>query len=479
MIRLEFQNESYPYDIYHMVKAFYAAEELEQSINKEFPALVRIQKDGREIASVYPEEVAELLEKKEKKQYVNLKVYRILSKLTGKELAWGILTGIRPTKIIMKGLEEGKTDEEIISSMKEVHMVTENKAKLGLEIAKREKELLSRLDYKEGYSLYVGIPFCPTTCIYCSFTSYPLASYQKYVEDYLTALLKELTFVASVSKEKKLNTVYIGGGTPTTLSPDQLDRLLTHMEEHFSYEDVKEFTVEAGRPDSITEEKLKVLRAHGISRISINPQTMQQKTLDLIGRRHTVEDVRKVFLMARKLGFDNINMDLIAGLPGESVADMEDTLKEIEKLNPDNLTVHSLAIKRASKLRQMEEYQRTADEEGKMAETLSRMISLSEKYARKMQMTPYYLYRQKNIAGNFQNVGYAKVDKAGIYNILIMEEKQSIVACGAGASTKIVFPDLNKNGMNRIERTENVKDLKEYIQRVDEMIERKGEWLWH
>ena len=183
--------------------------------------------------------------------------------------------------------------------------------------------------------------------------------------------------------------------------------------------------------------------------------------------------------MARELGFDNINMDLIAGLPGESVADMETTLKEIEKLNPDNLTVHSLAIKRASKLRQMEEYQRTADEEGKMAETLSRMIALSEKYARKMQMTPYYLYRQKNIAGNFENVGYAKVDKAGIYNILIMEEKQSIVACGAGASTKIVFPDLNKNGMNRIERTENVKDLKEYIQRVDEMIERKGEWLWH
>mgnify|MGYP001772952805 CR=1 FL=1 len=479
MIRLEFQNESYPYDIYHMVKAFYPAEELEQSINEEFSALVRIQKDGREIASVCPEEVAEFSGKKEKKQYVNVKVYRILSKLTGKELAWGILTGIRPTKIIMKGLEEGKTDEEIISSMKKVHMVTEKKARLGLEIAKREKELLSRLDYKDGYSLYVGIPFCPTTCIYCSFTSYPLASYQKYVEDYLAALLKELTFVASVSKEKKLNTVYIGGGTPTTLSPDQLDRLLTHMEEHFSYEDVKEFTVEAGRPDSITQEKLKVLRAHGISRISINPQTMQQKTLDLIGRKHTVEDVRNVFFMARELGFDNINMDLIAGLPGESVVDMEDTLKEIEKLNPDNLTVHSLAIKRASKLRQMEEYQRTADEEGKMAETLSRMIALSEKYARKMQMTPYYLYRQKNIAGNFENVGYAKVDKAGIYNILIMEEKQSIVACGAGASTKIVFPDLNKNGMNRIERTENVKDLKEYIQRVDEMIERKGEWLWH
>ena len=250
--------------------------------------------------------------------------------------------------------------------------------------------------------------------------------------------------------------------------------------------------MEAGRPDSITEKKLQVIKRHGVTRISINPQTMQQKTLDRIGRKHSVQEVKDIYRMARKLGFDNINMDLIAGLPGEGLEDMKDTLAQIQELAPDSLTVHSLAIKRAAQMGQEKStlgYVRDLEEQTehpeRMAETLSAMIECAHETAYEMELVPYYLYRQKNIAGNFENVGYAKVDKAGIYNILIMEEKQSIVAVGAGASTKIVLPkektliDEKTGNPKQIVRTENVKDVEQYINRIDEMIERKGEWLWH
>ena len=305
------------------------------------------------------------------------------------------------------------------------------------------------------------------------------------MDEYVDAVCKELEFIASVSKNKKLNTVYMGGGTPTTLEAEQMDRILTHLEKHFSFDDLKEITVEAGRPDSITREKLEVLKKHNIGRISINPQTMQQKTLDIIGRRHTVEDVRRVYTMAREIGFDNINMDLIAGLPEETEDDMRDTLEQIKEMAPDSLTVHALAMKRASRLTQEQKGKvHDASEEGEIAKTLSAMIELASDYADKMELVPYYLYRQKNIAGNFENVGYAKVDKAGIYNILIMEEKQSIIGVGAGSSTKIVVPDDKaeidpKTGnLKKIVRSENVKDVEQYISRIDEMIKRKGELLW-
>ena len=250
--------------------------------------------------------------------------------------------------------------------------------------------------------------------------------------------------------------------------------------------------MEAGRPDSITEKKLQVIKRHGVTRISINPQTMQQKTLDRIGRKHSVQEVKDIYRMARKLGFDNINMDLIAGLPGEGLEDMKDTLAQIQELEPDSLTVHSLAIKRAAQMGQEKStlgYVRDLEEQTehpeRMAETLSAMIECAHETAYEMELVPYYLYRQKNIAGNFENVGYAKVDKAGIYNILIMEEKQSIIAAGAGASTKIVLkdpipmPGSKKKKMTRLIRQENVKAVDAYIDRIDEMIERKGEWLWH
>ena len=486
MIQIKVNHEMFAYDMYHITKAFCPKETIVQEVDVTGRDAVSILYNQEHFA-VREQELADITGRKMKKRYVNKKLYAWLSGTTGKELAWGILTGVRPTKLIMGLLEEGMSEGEAVAWMKEHYCVTERKANLGLQIAKKEKELLSALDYRDGFSLYIGIPFCPTTCSYCSFPSYPICKWKERVEEYLDAVCRELTVIGDIAKqkEKKLNTVYVGGGTPTTLEPEQLDRLLSHLEAHFSYEDLLEITVEAGRPDSITKEKLEVLKAHNIGRISINPQTMQQKTLDVVGRNHTVEDVKRVFYMARELGFDHINMDLIAGLPGETVEDMRDTLEQIQTLAPDSLTVHALAMKRASRLMRESKEQENTEEDMETAKTLSRMIELAADYAREMDLHPYYLYRQKNIAGNFENVGYAKVDKAGIYNILIMEEKQSIIAVGAGASTKIVLSDEQatmdpKTGnQKKIIRTENVKDVEQYINRIDEMIERKGELLWH
>lgn len=261
----------------------------------------------------------------------------------------------------------------------------------------------------------------------------------------------------------------MGGGTPTSLSAAQMDRLLTCLEQYFDLAHVSEKTVEAGRPDSITEDKLKVLRKHHIDRISINPQTMNQETLDLIGRRHTTEEVKQAFHMAREAGFMNINMDLIAGLPGETSEHMQRTMDAIVDLAPDSVTVHSLALKRAAFLNQNREQFPVAG-----ADEVNRMIGISHEGALAIEAEPYYLYRQKNIAGNLENVGYARKGCEGLYNILIMEEKQTILALGAGASSKFVFH--NEHG-HRIERVENVKSVKDYIERIDEMIDRKKNFL--
>lgn len=389
-------------------------------------------------------------------------LYTSLREETGISLPWGNLTGIRPTKIAMTMMEQGRNDEEITAFLQNEHLVSPGKTKLGIEIAKREKALLDQLHYADGYSLYIGIPFCPTTCLYCSFTSFPIAAWKDKVADYLSALEKEIDYLAEAYREKKLDTIYIGGGTPSSLSAAELDRLLTKIKTTLDFTYVKEFTVEAGRADSITKEKLEVLYRHGVTRISVNPQTMKQETLDFIGRRHTVEQVISAFAMAREVGFDNINMDIILGLPGETAEDVQATVEAIQALEPDSLTVHSLAVKRASKLRSWIEQNGIA-----MINNTEEMMQIAARGAADMGMFPYYLYRQKNMSGNFENVGYAKEGKYGIYNILIMEEKQTIVALGAGSITKRVFPD------GRIERCDNVKDVALYIDRIEEMIERK------
>lgn len=398
----------------------------------------------------------------ETKNKLKRRLYVILKALTGRGLPWGSLTGIRPAKIALTLLGEGMQEEAIRKHMRELYFTSEEKARLCVEIAARERELLKLLPEKTGYSLYVGIPFCPTTCLYCSFTSYPIEKWAKRVPEYLDALFQELDYVAGRAGQYP-STIYIGGGTPTALSAEHLEQLMEKLTSTFDCSGAAEFTVEAGRPDSITREKLMVLKKYGVTRISVNPQTMNQKTLDLIGRRHTVEAVQERFLLARELGFDNINMDLIVGLPEEDAADVQRTMEAVQGLSPDSLTVHSLAIKRAARLNTM----RDAYKDYKIVGT-QEIIDMTARYARGMGLEPYYLYRQKNMAGNFENVGYARPGKACIYNILIMEEQQTIIGCGAGTTTKWIIP-----GENRIERVETVKNVEQYIDRVTEMIERK------
>lgn len=396
-------------------------------------------------------------------------VYHILSEYTGMTLPWGTLTGIRPTKLPMEMYEKGASKGDAIRYLKETYLVSGEKAELCAVVAENEAEVLKDCDYDHTFSLYVGIPFCPSICAYCSFSSYPLSVWEKQVDNYLDALCKEIEAASTMMGDRKLLTFYMGGGTPTSLSALQMDRLLTCLEKYFDLDHVSEKTVEAGRPDSITEDKLQVLRKHHIDRISINPQTMNQETLDLIGRRHTTEEVKKAFHMARKAGFTNINMDLIAGLPGETGRHMQRTMDEIVNLAPDSVTVHSLALKRAAFLNQNREQFPVAG-----ADEVNRMIGISHEGALAIGAEPYYLYRQKNIAGNLENVGYARKGCEGLYNILIMEEKQTILALGAGASSKFVF---NSGDGHHIERVENVKSVKDYIERIDEMIDRKKNFL--
>ena len=283
------------------------------------------------------------------------------------------------------------------------------------------------------------------------------------VDGYLDKLIEEIEFVAGRLDKNKLMTIYIGGGTPTSLNEGQLERLLCVVRNNFSTSLALEYTVEAGRPDTITLEKLEILKKYGVNRISINPQTMNQKTLDLIGRHHTVEDVKTVFQMARKVGFNNINMDLILGLPEETTLDVMHTMKEIYQFNPDSLTVHTLAVKRASRLKEkFDDYTLT---EGAFMEE---MLDISAEYAKKMDMKPYYMYRQKNMIGNFENVGYCREGKECIYNVEIMEEKQTIIALGAGGTTKV----YNRQ-TNQLTRVFNVKSVEDYTSRLDEMLERK------
>ncbi len=471
----------FEYDIHALVKAFYpacdvkvTAQEKGDSSDLGLPdlnilfdkeaVLVSLsgEKEGTAFFTAKKIETGEDLPRPEVKNRLKQLLYVLLSEYTGKQLPWGTLTGIRPTKIPMTMLEEGVLDEQILSYMRETYFAGEEKSALALEIAKREKALLDTLHYEDGYSLYIGIPFCPTTCLYCSFTSYPVCSWKKRVGEYLDMLDKEIDFVAQQFQGKILDTIYIGGGTPTTLEADELERLLEKISSTLDLSRLQEFTVEAGRADSITADKLKVLKKYGVGRISVNPQTMKQETLDLIGRKHTVGQVKEAFGMAREAGFTNINMDLILGLPGEMAQDVENTIKEIMKLGPDSLTVHSLAIKRASKLSQW-----ILDNGISTLNNTDETMQIAADGARRMGMAPYYLYRQKNMSGNFENVGYAKEGCFGIYNILIMEEKQSIVALGAGSISKRVYPD------GRIERCENVKDVASFIERIDEMIERK------
>lgn len=485
MLLIEENIDLYRYEIHSLVKAFYPAQDVKVLVEND-PNSEKIRRDHPEIfmkVTMLPEKMAlQILSEektlseelaapagadysakcKETKDALKTFLYETLSHYTGQRLPWGDLIGIRPTKIAMTKMEEGLKEEETITFLEKEHQVSEEKARLAVDIAEREKRILSGIHYENGYSLYIGIPFCPTTCLYCSFPSFNIALWKERIGEYLSALERELEETAAIMKDRILDTVYIGGGTPTSLEADELDRLCSAIEKNFDMSTVQEFTVEAGRPDSITKEKLQALHRHPITRISVNPQTMKEETLRIIGRHHTVQQVVDTFLLARECGFDNINMDLILGLPGEDAEDVRRTARKVCELNPDSLTVHSLAIKRASRLR------RVIDEKGyPVLINTDETMEIARQAALSMDMKPYYLYRQKNMSGNFENVGYAREGKYGIYNILIMEEKQTIVALGAGAITKRVFPD------GRIERCDNAKEVSVYLDNLDEMLERK------
>lgn len=484
MIQLMMIGEDYEQDIAPLLKSFYPKEEIniikyqtepEQALSTETTLVLRLFQDRFE---VFLYEKDNLKKREEeiltdspltRSIYRNalLRVlYRFLSEDTNQSLPWGIMTGIRPTKQVLERLEEGTKEEEIKKYLKEEYYCSDEKIALSLNVAKREHEILKDLNYQEGYSIYIGIPFCPSTCHYCSFTSYPLERFEHLVEPYLMALTKEMEY-ASTCIEKPLSTIYVGGGTPTTLSVKQLEYLLTKVDQYFGINGLKELTVEAGRPDSITREKLEILKDFGVSRISINPQSMRQKTLDLIGRKHTATQIEEAFYLAREIGHDNINMDIIIGLSGENPSDVLYTLDKIKSMNPDSLTVHTLAIKRAARLNTQREQYKDME-----AVRVSDMLSETVLFANENDYHPYYLYRQKNMAENLENVGYARHGKEGIYNILIMEEKQTILALGAGGSSKFVF-----HKENRIERVENVKSVMDYTERIDEMIQRKKDFL--
>ena len=364
MIEVKINQESFAYDIHSLIKAFYPEEEVnireKPEFTEETPLRMEASIGNEEIEfAVYENEAlqkksrvcVEDPERKLVKNQLKQLIYRVLSDYTGRKLPWGTLTGIRPVKIPMAMLEQGRSNVEIADYMRSAYLCSNEKTALAVSIANWEREVLKGLDYQEGYSLYVGIPFCPSICLYCSFSSSPLNRWEKQVDTYLEALFSELRFLGKAYKGRKLNTIYVGGGTPTTLTAKQLHRLMCVLEEAFDYGQLRELTVEAGRPDSVTPEKFRTLKAHGVTRVSVNPQTMNQETLDIIGRRHTVEQTKEAFFMAREAGFDNINMDLIVGLPGEELPQVRHTLEELRTLGPDSITVHSLAVKRAARLK--------------------------------------------------------------------------------------------------------------------------------
>lgn len=394
---------------------------------------------------------------------IKREIFDKLSELTGQRPEWGILTGVRPVKLCGEIYERlGQDADAAVAYLKDYYYLCDEKARLIMDMYIHQQEFCGVIPDKSA-CVYVGIPFCPTRCVYCSFASNQVPDPE--IARYLEVLLKEVRQVGPRMKETGIvpETIYIGGGTPTTLNAEQLDILIGTMKESFDMSKVKEFTIEAGRPDTITEDKLSVIARHGITRISINPQSMKAGTLELIGRSHEPEDIEKAFVMAKKQGFDNINADIIAGLPEESVEDFVNTLTKVIALDPESITVHCLAVKRASKL-----IEQDPGFHYKQAELVADMLAESRRILAEAGYLPYYLYRQKHMAGAFENVGYCKKDKDCIYNVRIMDEHQINMALGAGGISKMYYPEEN-----RLERVPNVTNYQEYINRIDEMLDRK------
>lgn len=407
-------------------------------------------------------------DEKTKHKLIKREIYKIMRDLTGYSSPWGCMTGVRPAKIVNGLIESGMTKEAAERELEEFYMASHDKARLAMETALNQDVFLAKQRANpENIAVYVGIPFCPTRCLYCSFTSHPIEKYKKRTEEYLGLLENELRGVipAALSGGMKIESLYIGGGTPTSLSEDDFRHFMRFLTDIIDIKRLDEFSLEAGRPDSITAGKLDAAKRAGVTRISINPQTMNDKTLALIGRRHTAADIENAFVLARQTGFGNINMDIIAGLPGEEEADFAKTLADVRRMRPDSLTVHTLSVKRAADLKR--------DPRAAMLrhDITGKMLSLAQKTAHEMEMKPFYMYRQKNMLGNHENVSYCREGCESPYNIHIMEEDQTVLAFGAGGVSKLCTYD--ESGERTIKRSFNVKGVDDYFARSGEMAERK------
>ena len=377
------------------------------------------------------------------------------------EPAWGALAGVRPTKISTKHLLEGGTPESADRQLRDIYYVTPQRRKLAVDCSVSTVNAASLLD-KNDISLYVGIPFCPTRCAYCSFVSRTVGKKTELLDPYMAALLKEIAVAGKLlaNSGKSLRTVYIGGGTPTTLSTAQMKTLMTAIRDSFDLTRCIEFTVEGGRPDTLSEEKLRVIRENGADRMSINPQTMVDSVLKACGKPHTARDVLGAYTWAENAGFDDINMDLIAGLPTDSFDGFRHSLDSVAALNPANITVHTLALKKGADL--FEKRQQLSS-----AEEVTRMVDYATETLRNLGYKPYYLYRQKYMSGSFENVGWSRDQKDCLYNIYMMEELHTILSLGGGGMNKVNLPD------GRLERFHNPKFPEQYIEMIDSVLDDK------
>ena len=391
-------------------------------------------------------------------------MFNLLSPITNSQPSWGILTGVRPVKLFHKRLDNGFSEDDTAREFKQKFLVSDRKIDLALRTCRLEGPILKETNLNE-FSLYISIPFCPSRCHYCSFVSQSISSKKAMdlIPDYVNLLCQEIKLCGEIVRQVglKLSTVYFGGGTPTTLNHHQLDQVCSAVEQSFDLSSCKEYTVEAGRPDTISKEKLLVLKKHNVKRISINPQTMNDEVLKAVGRKHSAKDVIDAFNLAREVGFDCINMDLIAGLPGDSVESFISTIDQIVQLNPENITVHTLSIKRSA------DY---ADDKAALenVRSVAQMVEYAQTKLLENGWSPYYLYKQRNTLGNLENVGYTKPGFESRYNIYIMDETHSILACGGGAISKLIN---RSNGI--LTRIPNYKYPFEYISKFDEIIKRK------
>ncbi|MBU2700904.1 oxygen-independent coproporphyrinogen-3 oxidase [Sporomusaceae bacterium BoRhaA] len=411
-----------------------------------------------------------------KEHVARLNTFHLLTEFTGcSPTPWGILKGVRPTKIAHRLLDEGRPEADVLRIFCDEYAVSAAKARLVTDIALRQRSVLT-YNNSQKISVYVGIPFCPSRCFYCSFPGMALPQPDA-VKNFLTALHADICDASQsiVRHGFEVESIYVGGGTPTSLATADLEQVLVWIEQHLKGPKTKEITVEAGRPDSLNHDKIRLLGAHDVTRVSVNPQSMQQKTLKRIGRNHTIQDIINIFMEFRSVTKCLINMDVIAGLPGETLADMTDTLEKIRQLNPDNLTVHTLSVKRGSNLQSL----LVTDplftlEDLPEPSVVTRMIDKAASVAASMHMKPYYLYRQKNMVGNLENVGYAKEPHLSYYNIQMMEERQTVIGIGPGATTKAVVDKTHR--LKSCYHAKNVvyyqKDLDRYLAKRRTLLER-------